>query len=163
TSPRRNDAMKFTSTGAGLLLHHCLDETLARVADKTALVCDGSRVSYADLSARADRMARALHERGVRRGDRGALFLDNSGEMVAGIFAALRLGAVFMPINAMTKHDKLAYMLNDSGASALIGHALLARIWKPALAESPSVHTCLVMGAAGGDQLPEHCLAYADT
>ncbi len=50
----------------------------------------------------------------MRRGDRVALFLENGIEMVAGVYAALGIGAVFMPISPLTKGDKLAYLLDDA-------------------------------------------------
>ncbi|MDE2402852.1 MAG: AMP-binding protein [Burkholderiales bacterium] len=124
-----------------MLLHQFLDHTAARLPTKTALVCGDARYSYADLHARVDQMAAALQQRGIHRGERVALFMDNTVEMVVGIFAALKAGAVFMPINPLTKQDKLSYLLNDSRASALITQASLAAIFQPALAHNTSVHT----------------------
>ena len=115
-----------------MLLHHFFDETAARLPEKTVLVCGDSRFTYADLAARIDVLAALLVARGTKRGDRVALFLDNGPELVCGIYAALRVGAVFMPINALTKHDKLAYLLNDARASVLITHGVLASIWQHA-------------------------------
>ncbi|HQU14020.1 MAG TPA: AMP-binding protein, partial [Thermodesulfobacteriota bacterium] len=86
-------------------------------------------------------------------GDRVALFLDNSEEMVASIFAVLQVGAVFMPVNTLTKADKLAYMLNDAQASGLITQTALAAVAHQALAQAPSVHTCWMVG---GDTALEH-------
>ena len=55
----------------------------------------------------------------MQRGDRVATLLDNSVEAVVAIYAALKCGAVYMPINPLTKRDKLAYLLDDSRAVAL--------------------------------------------
>ena len=128
-----------------MLLHHFFDETAARLPEKTVLVCGDSRFTYADLAARIDVLAALLVARGTKRGDRVALFLDNGPELVCGIYAALRVGAVFMPINALTKHDKLAYLLNDARASVLITHGVLASIWQHACRLNASVHTCIVV------------------
>jgi len=148
-----------------MLLHQLFEASARKLPGKTALVCDGERHSYADIASRVDQLARLLHARGVRRGDRVALFLDNGLEMVAGVYAALRLGAVFMPVNPLTKQDKLAYLLNDSRASALVTHAALRGIWQEALLANATVHTCLVAGGSTGDSgragaLPERCLPY---
>lgn len=148
-----------------MLLQHLFDETVQRLPGKVALICESGRYSYADLDARVDQLARLLRARGIRRGDRVALFLDNSVETVAGIYAALRVGAVFMPVNSLTKHDKLAYLLNDSRASALLTHAALRGIWQAALGANATVHTCVVagdaLGATGGiNALPDRCLPY---
>jgi amino acid adenylation domain-containing protein len=145
--------------GKNMLLHHLLESTARRHPAKVALVCDGVRYTYADLETRIDQLARWLRARGVRRGDRVALFLDNGTEMVTGVYAALRIGAVFMPVNSLTKQDKLAYLLNDSRASALITHASLRGTWEGALATSATVHTCLVAGRIQGD-LPARSLPW---
>jgi amino acid adenylation domain-containing protein len=127
-----------------MLLHHAFDASLARHPDHTALVCGSVRVTHAELDRRADALAAQLQQHGVVPGDRVALFMDNSVEFVAGVLAVLRLGAVFMPVNALTKHDKLAYMLRDARAAALLTQAALAHVWRPALAEAQSVHTVVV-------------------
>ncbi|MED5620653.1 class I adenylate-forming enzyme family protein [Ideonella sp. BN130291] len=133
-----------------MLLHHAFDATLARLPDHPALVCAGLRVTHAELDQRADALAGLLRQRGVQRGDRVALFLDNSVEFVAGVLAVLRAGAVFMPVNALTKHDKLAYMLRDARAAALLTQATLSDVWRAALADAASVHTVVVTGADDG-------------
>jgi acyl-CoA synthetase (AMP-forming)/AMP-acid ligase II len=71
------------------MLLHTGSRTPRAAAAKVALVCDG-RAIPTPPRCHADRLARALQERGVRRGDRVALFLDNTVEMVAGVFAVLR-------------------------------------------------------------------------
>jgi amino acid adenylation domain-containing protein len=133
-----------------MLLHHFFDDTLARRPHHTALVCGPQRHTYAELDRRANVLARLLQRRGVVRGDRVALFLDNGVEFVAGVLAVLRLGAVFMPVNALTKDDKLAYMLRDARASALLTQAHLAPAWRAAIGEAPSVHTVVLAGDDDG-------------
>ena len=61
-----------------------------------------------------------------RRGDRVALFLDNGIEFVVGVYAALELGAVFVPVSPQTRADKLALLLADAGAAVLLTQAVAA-------------------------------------
>ena len=129
-----------------MLLHHSLEATSRQLPDKTALVCDGKRYSYAQIDHMATELAAFLQRRGVQRGERVAIFMDNTVETVVGIYAALKAGAVFMPVNPLTKQDKLAYLLNDSRASALLTHAALHEAFSGALAHNCSVHTCVVAG-----------------
>ena len=144
-----------------MLLHQTFEDTARRLPAKTALVCRGERHTYADLLARVDALAALLRARGVQRGDRVALFLDNGVEMATGVYAALRLGAVFMPVNPLTKRDKLAYLLADSRASALVTEASLAETWRGALAASPTVHTAIVATKAGaGPMADDRCVPY---
>jgi long-chain acyl-CoA synthetase len=130
-----------------MLVHDFFTDTVARLPTKTALICDGVRYSYADLAARANTLAHTLHASGIKRHDRVALFLDNSVEMVVGIYATLAIGAIFIPINGLTKPEKLNYLLNDSTAAALITDAALEREWQNALAENKSVIVAVVVNA----------------
>jgi len=137
-----------------MLLHHAFETSCARLPAKTAIVCGEERVSYGELATRVDALAALLHARGVQRGDRVALYLESSVEFAVAAHAVLRLGAVFMPISALTKADKLAYMLGDTRAAALLTQARLQAVWQEALARSASVHSCIVHGGSGdGERL----------
>jgi long-chain acyl-CoA synthetase len=129
-----------------MLLHQTLENSAATWPDKVALVCGAERFTYGQIDDWANRLACFLRDRGVQRGDRVATFLDNGIEAVVSIYAALKCGAVFMPINPLTRRDKLAYMLNDSRASVLIAHDILASEFVEALSGCPAVHTCIVAG-----------------
>lgn len=102
------------------LVRHFLEHSADRLPAKTALVCDGQRLTYADVDARANRLAQALIRLGVRRGDRVGIYLQNSVEAVVSIFGVLKAGAVFVVVNHTTKRDKLLYILNNCRATALI-------------------------------------------
>lgn len=130
-----------------MLLHQLFEHTARRLPDKTALVTEGRRLSYRELAQRCERLASWLQQRGVRRGDRIACYLENGADMVVALYAGLRCGAVVMPINPLTRRDKLAYLLADSRAAALITQAALRGEFEPALAANPGVHTCLVADA----------------
>ncbi|HWP99570.1 MAG TPA: AMP-binding protein [Vicinamibacterales bacterium] len=109
-----------------------LEASAERLPDKVALVCGGRRLTYRQIDEASNRLAAALLAAGVRRGDRVAICLENSVEAVLAVFAALKAGGVFMVVNPTTKADKLAFVLNDSRASALFLSGrrmdLLARI-----------------------------------
>jgi len=145
-----------------MLLHHFLETTTRHAPDRTALVCGGRRHTYAEIDRAAGALAAWLQQRGLKRGDRVAIFLDNSVETVIGIYAALKAGAVFMPINPLTKEDKLAYLLNDSRASVLLTHAALHSVYSAALVRNTSVHTCLVVGGPPAANADPRLRAYAD-
>lgn len=97
-----------------------LERSARRRPDKTALVCKDERVSYAALDGRANGLAHALREAGVSRGDRVAVYLDNSVEAVVALFAILKADGVVVMINPTTKADKVLYILNNCRAAALI-------------------------------------------
>ena len=123
-----------------MLVHDFLINSAARLPDKVALVCDGHRMTYRDLDLMTNRLARALVEHGVGRGDRVAIFMPNSVEAVVGIFAALKAGGVFVVINHTTKQDKLTAILNNCRAAALIADAQIRDVHLSALLhDAPSL------------------------
>ena len=138
-----------------MLLSDFLQATAERTPERLALVQGATRIAYADLLRRVDRLASFLQRRGLQRGDRVAVFTDNSIETVVGVFAAMRAGGVFMPINPLTKQDKLAYMLNDSRAACVLTQRDLRGVAEPALAAAPSVRIVVMQGASDGDRAVE--------
>ena len=91
-----------------------LDIARHRYPDKTALVSRGRRYTYTELHERVQRLMVAFEGLGVRKGDRVATLLWNCSEMVECYLAAVRLGAVFTPLN---------YRLHSRGIAYLLAHA----------------------------------------
>jgi long-chain acyl-CoA synthetase len=118
------------------------------VPAKTAVVCGDVRVSYGDLSNRVESLAAVLHAHGVVRGDRVVLLLESSVEFAVAVHAVLKLGAVFVPVSPLTKTDKLAYMLGDTRARALLTDARLEPAWRDAVARAPALEINVVRGLA---------------
>jgi len=87
---------------------------------KPALLVDEAKIPYGEVLAHADRLAAFLAKRGIGKGDKVALFLRNSPEFVYAIFAISKLGAVIVPVNTFLKAEELDYILQDSGAKALV-------------------------------------------
>ncbi|MFC8921953.1 AMP-binding protein [Cellulosimicrobium sp. NPDC057127] len=80
----------------------------------------GATTTYARLAAEVERAAGALHDLGVRRGDRVAVVLPNSTAHVVAFYAVLRLGAVVVEHNPTYAADELAHQLADSGATVAL-------------------------------------------
>ena len=100
--------------------YEMLYENARKRGRKTALFQGDKKVSYKELLSMCDRLAAYLHEEGIRSGERVAIFMRNSIEFVVSIFAISKIGAVVVPINTFLKSDELAYILEDSGAVALM-------------------------------------------
>lgn len=126
-----------------MLLHDQFGESVLRHPDKTAVIVDNARYTYEELRRLIRQTALVMSNEGIRAGDRVAIFLNNSVETIAGIFAALSLGAIFVPINPLTKAQKLAYLLNDCRASCLITEEILKPTFLKALALNNTVKLCL--------------------
>ena len=85
----------------------------------TAIVFEGSAITYQELNARANRVANALAANGVARGDRVALYLPNIPEFAVCYCGILKAGAIAVSVNAIFKSEEAGYVLNDSGAKVL--------------------------------------------
>lgn len=103
-----------------MLVQDFLQQNAEYLPDKIALICGDQRLTYAEMEARANRLANAMLDHGVKRGDRVVIFLNNSVETVVSIFATLKAGGVFVVVNPTTKLDKLVYILNNCSATALV-------------------------------------------
>ena len=106
-----------------MLVQDFLEQSAAHQPDKVALVGTGQRFTYAEVESRANRLARALNQCGVARGDRVVLHLPNCVEAVVAVFAVLKAGAVFVTVNRTTKAERLIRILNDCQATALVTDA----------------------------------------
>ncbi len=129
-------------------LHHSVD----RLPEKIALICDGQRFSYQDIEIAANRLANALIESGLQRGDRVVIYLPNSAASVTAIFAALKAGGVFVVINHTTKQDKLIQILNNCRAAAIMTQGRDEALLRAILSAVPSLKT-IVLAKPISDQL----------
>ncbi|MFJ4319404.1 class I adenylate-forming enzyme family protein [Streptomyces lavendulae] len=99
---------------------HAFRAAVARAPGRTALAYFDGRVGYAEADALSDSLAGYLVARGVRRGDRVAVMLQNSPHFVLCVLAAWKAGAVVVPLNPMYKSAEAGHVLRDSGAVALV-------------------------------------------
>ena len=132
--------------GRGMTLSDQLARHARRTPDAVALRFDGAGRSYAELDERVTRLARALQERGVGTGDRVAVLALNGMEAWETYLAGVRLGAIVVPVNFRLVADEVAYVLADSGATALVVDAALAGVAAKAREQVPDLATVLVIG-----------------
>ena len=123
-----------------------MERSAERLPEKTALVAGSVRVTYRELDSRVNNVARALIESGVGYGDRVVILLDNSTEAVISIFAALKAGGVFVPINPTMKAEKLNFILNNCRATALIAQASKLNVVQEATNETTHLESILLVG-----------------
>jgi acyl-CoA synthetase (AMP-forming)/AMP-acid ligase II len=93
-----------------------------RYPRKTAVVCDGTELTWAALDDRANRLATSLLARGLRPGDRVAVCSRNALEWPEIVFGLAKAGLVLVPLNARLAPSEAAYMLEDSTSRAAIVH-----------------------------------------
>lgn len=135
--------------GAVPQLHDYLESAAREAPEKIALVFEGTRLSYAEIDARANALAHTLASRGVGRGDRVLVFLENGVEAVVAFWAVLKANAVVSMVSPQTRPDRLAYLLSDCRPAALITHAALAHAFLTPAARCPHLRAVVVAGEPG--------------
>ncbi|GLZ41081.1 non-ribosomal peptide synthase/polyketide synthase [Actinokineospora sp. NBRC 105648] len=88
-----------------------------------AVVFEGERVTYGEFNTRVNRLARALRARGVGPESRVAVMLPYSVDLVVGLWAVIKAGASYVPVDTGYPAERIAYILSDSGAALLLGES----------------------------------------
>src|SRR5215471_8769299 len=127
-------------------LYEILRATAARYADRTAVVFEDRTLTFAEIDAESNRLARGLRDLGLGAGDRLGIFLPNCPEFEIAFYAASKLGAVACPLNSAYREREITYQLNDSGARALITHAKLWPVVESALPRLASTLSVVLVG-----------------
>jgi amino acid adenylation domain-containing protein len=102
------------------LIHQLFEEQAQKSADRVALLFEGREVSYGDLNARANRLARLLNANGVKRGEPVGILMDRSIEMIVGVLSVLKAGALYAPLDPSHPAPRIANILSNLGVSHLI-------------------------------------------
>ena len=139
--------------------HEALHEILEAQADvrpeAVALAFGRKEITYADLESRANRLARHLRSLGLGRGSVIAILLPRSPEAYAALLGVLKAGAAYVPIDPEYPRERVAFILDDSRAAALVTTAKLASPYAAfggAVVRVDTDHT--VIAARGSARLP---------
>jgi long-chain acyl-CoA synthetase len=108
-------------------------------------------IGHRELQERVERLALALHARGLRCGDRLAILAENRPEWAMTDFACALLGVVSVPIYHTLTPDQTAYIIRDSGARWLLvsNRAQLAKV-RPSLDQLPDLETLVLLDGSAG-------------
>lgn len=123
-------------------VHHLFEQACARTPDAVAAVYEDTSLSYRELNARANRLARFLiQERGVEPEMRIGLCCGRSVEMIIGMLAILKAGAAYLPIEPDTAPARVAYLLEDGDARIVLTRGVDAQALTQASAEQLFIET----------------------
>jgi amino acid adenylation domain-containing protein len=127
----------FNDTAASFPAERCIHELfeaqVERTPEATALVFEGTSVSYAELNAQANRLAHHLIALSVRPDSLVAIALPRGIDMVVALLATLKAGGAYVPLDLDYPAERLAFMLADSAPRVLITHSSV----RPALSTLP--------------------------
>jgi long-chain acyl-CoA synthetase len=119
---------------------------------RAAVIFYGHILTYAELDAQSDRFATLLMAKGVKAGDRVAVFLPNCPQFHIVFFGILKLGAVHVPVSPLSRAFELAYELNDTQAEVIVALDQLIQTVRQVKAET-SLREIIVTRLA--DVLPD--------
>jgi len=108
-------------------LHGLFERQAALTPDAPALSFDGLHLSYSELNARANRLARRLRSLGVGPESPVALYLDRSAEMVVAILAVLKAGGAYLPLDPDYPAERVLFAIEDAGAQLLLTQETMGR------------------------------------
>jgi amino acid adenylation domain-containing protein len=114
--PRREGVPQpeFAST-----IHGLFERRASLNPDNIALLGE-EQLSYGELNSRANRLARALQQRGIGQGDTVAVCMRRSADLITAFLAILKTGAIYLPVDPLYPAERLQLMLQDSGARLLL-------------------------------------------
>lgn len=140
------------------VLGDMLTRGMQTYGDRTAVVDGEHELSYRELDARANAVARGLLGHGLGRGDRVALAMQNRWEFVVTFFACAKVGVVVLPINLALSADDVAYQLADSAVRTVVAEEAFLPVLEQALHgnEQTRVRSVHVIGASSRESVAGH-------
>ncbi|MBM3853476.1 MAG: amino acid adenylation domain-containing protein, partial [Verrucomicrobia bacterium] len=109
----------------GRTLSAWFETQVERTPDVTAVTLGGTSLSYRELNARANRLARHLRKLGLRPDGPVGMYLDRSLEMIVGLLGILKAGGAYVPLDPVYPRERLAFMLEDARVSVLLTTAAM--------------------------------------
>ena len=132
-----NDTESHFSRGS--CISEVIEAQAARRPDAVAVRFEDEHLSYIELNLRANKLANYLHQLGVGPEVRVAICADRSIEMVVGLLAILKAGGAYVPLDPAYPSERIAYMLEDSGAAIVLTQERL----RGRLPQSFAIEVCL--------------------
>ena len=128
----RDDALGATPVRGGFLgktTPSLIAATCKRLPESTALVCEDSTLTYAEIESRSSALAAELQARGVEFGDRVAVLLERSISLPVALLAVWKSGAAYVPLDAANPPERLALVLEDqTPLHVLVSPSLVERL-----------------------------------
>ena len=115
-----------------ILIHHFIENSAKQFPNKVALIHEKIRVTYSQINEYANNLANWLVDHGIIPGDRVAILMENGMEYVIGYYAALKAGAVAVPLSTGLGPDELKRIIEEITPKYIVADAKFERVLKAA-------------------------------
>ena len=110
-------------------VHELIGTQAARTPDDIAVVCEGAHLTYRELDTRANQLGHYLRRYGVGPDVLVGICMERSLDMLVGMLGILKAGGAYVPLDPAYPQDRIAFMIEDSGAPILLTHSpVLSRL-----------------------------------
>src|SRR5947207_1122340 len=143
-----------------MLLYDIIARGATEYPERTAIIFRDSPINYGALAAQVNRLADALHNRGIGEGDRVAVLLPNCPSFTFAYFATAAIGGVCVPANPLLKPAELTHIWGDSDAKMVITATPFLAHTEEAAKELPHLES--IVNIASREETPEGILTLAE-
>lgn len=137
-----------------LNLAHFLNETAETYPDKTAVILDDLRFSWAEVAALARKVANILAAKGIGKGDTVALMIPNTPHFPIIYYGILHTGAAVVPVNVLYQYHEIEHYLSDSGAKAFFAFKLFEEEARKAFLAAESCKDLIIVSTPDDLETP---------
>ncbi|WP_233166665.1 non-ribosomal peptide synthetase, partial [Archangium sp. Cb G35] len=134
-SERQQLLVDWNATGADFpqdeCLHHLFEAQVRRTPEATAVISEHGRLTYRELEARSNQLARRLRAMGVGPESRVGLCVERNPDMLVALLAILKAGGAYVPLDPTYPKERLAWLLEDAQGPALLAHSHLLSALPP--------------------------------
>ncbi|HUI88808.1 MAG TPA: long-chain fatty acid--CoA ligase [Anaerolineales bacterium] len=116
-------------------LFHFLEESARKYPDRACTIFKGAVISFQEMNDRTDRLAAALVDMGVKKGDRVGIFMPNTPQFVEAYFGILKAGGVVVATNPLYTPPEIAYQASDAGIEIMF---VMTNFYKTIKAAQPN-------------------------
>ena len=133
-----------------MCVHELIAAQAVRTPDRIAVTCEGARLTYGELHARANQLAHYLRRYGVGPDVLVGLCMERSLDMLVGMLGILKAGGAYVPLDPAYPSERVAFMLEDAGAPVLLTHS-------PVLSTLPAHRARVVCIDTDWEQIAQEC------
>jgi amino acid adenylation domain-containing protein len=112
----------YSAESVAACVHELFERQAARSPERPAMVFENQRFTYGELNAEANRLAHHLRSLGAAPGTLVGLLLERDASVIVSMLAVLKTGAAYVAMDPKSPAERIAYMLEDSGANLVLTH-----------------------------------------